>query len=106
MSWGLDLLKAVAKAIVPEAAKRLLDRALPTKRQRAPGEFSSRDVAIQNRASHVPEAHKVCSVCSRAGGHWAGCMHATGGEDTPSSPRAITQRYAIPPPPPSARRKR
>lgn len=27
-------------------------------RKRAPTELDSRDVAIQNRASHVPEAHK------------------------------------------------
>ena len=79
MSWGLDLLKAVAKAIVPEAAKRLLDRALPTKRPPpvAPARLPFKHV--QHQQEQIASA---------------------------TSPRAITQRYAIPPPPPSAKRKR
>lgn len=34
MSWVLSLGKAIARAIVPEAAKRLLDRVLPVRRPR------------------------------------------------------------------------
>ena len=53
LDWALDrLLGAMSKsAAEPE---------------RAPGQLDSRDVAIQNRASHVPEAHKGrCLICAR-----------------------------------------
>ncbi len=52
LDWALDrLLGAMSKsAAEPE---------------RAPGQLDSADVAIQNRASHPPEAHKVRSLTPR-----------------------------------------
>ncbi len=58
---GLVKLPALLTAALDWAIDRLLgamSKSAPEP-ERAPGQLDSRDVAIQNRASHVPEAHKV-----------------------------------------------
>lgn len=60
----MSLLSRIAERTVVAAANWALAKLFgPPKpgrpRKRAPGELDSADVAIQNRASHVPEEHKV-----------------------------------------------
>jgi hypothetical protein len=55
----------------------------PSRPKRAPTELGSRDVAIQNRASHPPEAHKVPGCCPfrRSGGLHGDDCYDEGRED-------------------------
>jgi hypothetical protein len=107
--------KLLEKTVVA-AANWALDKVfgppVPPSR-RAPGQLSPRDVAIQNRASHVAEEHKVrpeCVACldrpefTGLAGCACGGVYAPDGKRAPevSSPRAITHD-ARPLPPPRKR---